>query len=89
MDFPSGDVTIINISGSWGEATIYNIYNNCNKNDTIHQLESYVQSQLPRTDQRNNSNESVKVTLWLGDFNRHHPRWDDPADTRLFTRSAI
>jgi hypothetical protein len=89
MDFPSGDITIINISGSWGKATIYNIYNDCNKNDMIHQLESYTQSQLPRTDQRNNSNESVKVTLWLGDFNRHHLHWDDPADTRLFTRSAI
>ena len=26
--------------------------------------------------------------LWLGDFNWHHPHWDDPNDTRLFTESA-
>jgi hypothetical protein len=89
IDFPSGDIIIINISGSWGKATIYNIYNDCDKNNMIHQLESFVQSQLPLTDQRNNSNESVKVTLWLGDFNRHHPHWDNLAYTILFTRSTV
>ena len=26
--------------------------------------------------------------LWLGDFNRHHPYWDDPHDDRLFTNEA-
>ena len=28
-------------------------------------------------------------TLWVGDFNRHHPYWDDPRDTCLFTNEAI
>jgi ribonuclease HI len=28
-------------------------------------------------------------TIWLGDFNRHHPHWDNPEDTRLFTRDAV
>ena len=27
--------------------------------------------------------------MWIGDFNRHHPTWDNPNDTRLFTREAI
>ena len=35
VDFPSGDVTIISIQGSWGKLMLYNIYNNCIKNDTI------------------------------------------------------
>ena len=26
--------------------------------------------------------------LWLGNFNRHHPYWDDPNNTRLFTSEA-
>ena len=26
--------------------------------------------------------------LWVGDFNRHHPYWDDPHDDRLFTNKA-
>jgi hypothetical protein len=45
--------------------------------------------QPPPADRSNNNNENVRVTLWLGNFNRHHPHWDDPTDTRLFTRSAI
>ena len=27
--------------------------------------------------------------IWLGDFNRHHPYWDNPSDTRLFTNEAL
>ncbi|KAF5334100.1 hypothetical protein D9758_016069 [Tetrapyrgos nigripes] len=27
--------------------------------------------------------------LWCGDYNRHHPAWDDPNLTHLFTSSAI
>jgi hypothetical protein len=88
IDFPSGDVTIICISGTWGETTLYNIYNDCDNNDTIHQLEEFMQAQinLPR---RNINNQSTRATIWLGDFNRHHPHWDDPNDTRLFTQAAI
>jgi len=26
--------------------------------------------------------------IWLRDFNRHHPLWDRPEDTRLFTNEA-
>ena len=28
-------------------------------------------------------------TIWLRDFNRHHPCWDDPSNTRLFTNEAL
>ena len=27
--------------------------------------------------------------LWAGDFNRHHPLWDNDEDTHLFTQQAI
>jgi hypothetical protein len=27
--------------------------------------------------------------LWVRDFNRHHPYWDDLSDTRLFTPDAM
>jgi hypothetical protein len=89
INFPSGDITIINISGPWGEATIYNIYNDCDKNNTIHQIEAFAQLQTPVTNPNNTAREKAQMTMWLGDFNRHHPHWDDPADTRLFTRKAI
>ena len=89
VDFPSGDVTIISIQGSWGELTIYNIYNDCVKNDTILQLEAFSQQRLTAPSRPSATNESSRPILWLGDFNRHHPHWDDPTDTRLFTRPAI
>ena len=35
IDFPSGDVVVIQLHGEWGKVTIVNIYNDCNNNDTI------------------------------------------------------
>jgi hypothetical protein len=89
IDIPLGDVTIINISGNWGDMTVYNIYNDCEKNDTIHQLEAFSQACANSSNRTNANNKGIKSILWLGDFNRHHPHWDDPANTILFTRSAI
>jgi endonuclease/exonuclease/phosphatase family metal-dependent hydrolase len=34
------------------------------------------------------TNCSTAHILWVGDFNRHHPYWDDLSDTRLFTSDA-
>ena len=86
VDYPSGDVTIMQLSGSWGELTLFNIYNDCETNDTIIQLETFTQALGPSSG-RNTGN--TKPILWLGDFNRHHPHWDNPTDTRLFTRPAL
>ena len=44
INFQSGDVTIITISGSWIELTNINIYNDCKHNDTIHELEAFARS---------------------------------------------
>ena len=38
VEFPSGDVTVLRISGDWGRITIFNIYNNCLHDRTIHKL---------------------------------------------------
>jgi hypothetical protein len=27
-------------------------------------------------------------TMWIGDFNRHHPLWDSPTNMQLFTNTA-
>ena len=89
IDFPSGDVTIITIHGDWGDLTLYNIYNDCVTNTTIHQLEPFARSLAANQSRGNADNTATQPMIWLGDFNRHHPHWDDPADTRLFTRLAI
>ena len=86
VDFPSGDVTIVQLGGNWGELTLFNIYNDCENNDTINQLETFTQT---RTATSSRNREDTKPVIWMGDFNRHHPHWDNPADTRLFTRKAL
>ena len=86
VDFPSGDVTAIVIKGEWGKITIFNIYNDSNNNKTINQLKLFHRT---RPNVMNQVEAGVAHILWLGDFNRHHPHWDDPNDTRLFTESAL
>ena len=86
MDFPSGDITIVVIKGTWGRITILNIYNDSNNNKMINQLKHFHRTKL---DIRNQSEERTVHTMWLGDFNCHHPHWDDLSDTRLFTEEAL
>ena len=31
----------------------------------------------------------ISKTIWLGDFNRHHPLWDDLNNTHLFTAANL
>ena len=89
VDYPSGDVTIVSIRGTWGELTIFNIYNDCEKNDTITQLQTFCWQHATAPSRPNEIPANGQPIIWLGDFNRHHPHWDDPTDTRLFTRTAI
>ena len=86
LEFPSSDVTIVQIKGSWGKITIFNIYNDCDNNDTIKLLSRYYNRNRTSLEQTQVGTASV---LWLGDFNRHHPLWDDPNDDRLFTPEAM
>jgi hypothetical protein len=85
IDFPSSDVTVIQLSGKRGSTYIFNIYNDCDKNDTIHQIEAFNFSSKPLL---TDASKDTDTTIWLGDFNRHHPHWDNPNDVRLFTKQA-
>jgi Endonuclease-reverse transcriptase len=38
---------------------------------------------------KNDNNDSNTEIIWVGDFNRHHPIWDDPKNLHLFMRSNI
>ena len=85
LDFPSVDVTAIQLKGDWGKLTIVNVYNDCENDETIRLLSEFHrrnQAEVERT------GAGTAHVLWLGDFNRHHPYWDDPNDTRLFTTEA-
>jgi hypothetical protein len=78
LDFPSSDVTVMQITGPWGKLTIFNVYNNGEQDNMIRLL----------TDYHSRNRDSLECTtmgvahiIWVGDFNRHHPLWDSPEDT--------
>jgi len=86
LDFRSSDVTVIQLNGSWGKLTIFNIYNDGSSNNTLRQLVNYHHS---NQDKIGHVEKGTAHVLWVGDFNRHHPYWDNPSDTRLFTSDMM
>jgi len=86
LDFPSRDVMATQFMGDWGKLTLLNVYNKGNSNTTISMLTKFHKDNNIAAD----AEEQARMHLiWLGDFNRHHPYWDNPNDNRLFTRDAI
>ncbi len=65
----SGDVTAIQLQTNTGKTNIFNVYNDINNNDALQAL-----SQTIQTFHNKESNEHM---IWLGDFNQHHPYWDE------------
>jgi len=86
LDFPSSDIIIIQIEGTWGKITIFNIYNNCDNNNTIKLLSNYYSRNRTRMEQAEVGTANV---IWLGDFNHHHPLWDNPNNDQLFMLEVI
>ena len=86
INFPSGDVTVTQLKGKWGKLTIFNIYNECEKNNTIKALSEFHKNHSRMLEESDTGQAHV---IWLGDFNRHHPYWDDLKDTRLFNTKAL
>ena len=86
LDFPLSDVMVVQLSSTWGKLTIFNIYNEGECNNTINLLTKY-----QKDNHRSLESSCVGAAhqIWLGDFNRHHPYWDDPRDSRLFTNAAM
>ena len=80
VEFHSGDVTVVRIHGNWGQLTLFNIYNDCIHDRTLHELMEY-----HRNNRRNLAGselgENTHHIIWVGDFNRHHLAWDRPEDT--------
>ena len=88
LDFPSGDVTVLHIKDSWGMLTLFNIYNDCEHNDTLKELMSYHRSHAHQITGSELTQEEHHL-IWLGNFNCHHPYWDNPEDNRLFSCDAL
>jgi len=85
LDFLSSDVTVVQFTSEWGKLTLFNIYNKGEGNNTIRLLTKYQRDNHASLEQCQTGNAHQ---IWMGDFNRHHPYWDDPSDLQLFTDSA-
>ena len=78
----SPDITAIELINEEGNICIYNIYNNGNHQDTLTLLAHHLGTQHSTT------NITAGLIL-LGDFNCHHPLWNDPNNHHLFTNTNI
>src|SRR5271156_7145238 len=79
----SPDVVAFKISNGAQTITIYTVYNDCEHSDTIHTLEGHFNPF------NHHNQDPDRNTLLLGDFNRHHPMWDEERNGHLFTNANL
>lgn len=75
------DVTAMQIKLGGFNTAIFNIYNDCKNDTAINEVDKYA-TMLKEKDP------SIQHAIWAGDFNRHHPMWDDESNSHLFTHAA-
>jgi hypothetical protein len=80
LNIPNSDITAIRFQGNHGFLSLFNIYNDCTHNDNLSALNNYLSTSIntakPGADDH---------MIWLGDFNRHHPLWEDHTNQHLFS----
>src|SRR5271168_2977524 len=82
------DVVAVQFTNNDGALNIYNIYNDCSHSNTIRTLERHLGTR-PRPRTGPSSAYRAVGDVWLGDFNRHNPWWEDPSNSRLFTNRNL
>ena len=80
------DITAIELQTEEGPIRIYNVYNNCTNSEVLETLSRHLANV-----QTNDNDTTVEDSpmLWLGDFNRHHPMWDELRNEHLFTAANL
>ena len=84
IPIPHPDITAIELSGTYSKICLFNIYNDCKNNITLSHLSAYMTAN-PLTQ----SPTTPIHYVWLGDFNCHHPLWDKPQNSHLFTKHNL
>ena len=79
----SPDVTAIELRGAFGKTRIYNVYNDITHGETLTTLENHF------ADMNAQGENHVEGILLMGDFNRHHPMWDEARNQHLFTTANL
>jgi hypothetical protein len=73
------DITAVRFKGDNSYLSIFNIYNEITNNNTLTCLDLFLDLNGPLVQPSNSDN-----VLWLGDFNRHHPMWEEDSNEHLF-----
>jgi hypothetical protein len=81
MDIDSSDMVGIQMTGEQG---IINIYNNCTHDQALEAVDGYM-----RREGRQQAQGTTVRHLWMGDFNRHSPVWDEERNNHLFTSANL
>jgi len=84
IHFQHPDITAIEIQGQFGTLRIINIYNNGDNNNALTHISTFM-----RDRERQIQATGPLHTIWMGDFNRHHPLWDEPRNAHLFTHDNL
>lgn len=79
----SNDITAIQIIGLFGRLTIFNIYNDCTHSDNIKILGNFLKNNRSKVCSRDDD-----FMIWGGDFNRHHPLWEEERNHHLMGAAA-
>lgn len=76
------DHLAVQFTGIFGSLMIFNVYNDCHHSDSIDRLRAHPQGP-------GSSTSVATYSMWCGDFNRHHPMWDEEQNLHLFTAWAL
>ncbi|KAJ7718534.1 Endonuclease/exonuclease/phosphatase, partial [Mycena metata] len=82
MDIDSSDIVVVEFRCAIGVVRIVNIYNDGDHDENLVALRNYMQRARLRPAR------GRVFYLWVGDFNRHSPMWDEFRNAHLFTAQA-
>lgn len=78
------DITAIQLTGMFSNISIINIYNDCTHQRKIQELCMYMEANTTAMMPKDRDH-----MIWGGDFNRHHPLWEEERNNHLFTTKAL
>ncbi|QRV96409.1 Reverse transcriptase (RNA-dependent DNA polymerase) [Ceratobasidium sp. AG-Ba] len=78
IDCPSADVTAVRLKINKDSIIIIHMYNPCDSNASLLHIETLIKNKM-----------AGELLILLGDFNRHHPTWDEDRNSHLFTRANL
>src|SRR5271154_6307781 len=84
----SVDIVAVQFTSDKGVLNVYNIYNDCSHSNTIRKLDGHMANRAVAQPGPLGADTAIG-DVWLGDFNRHNPWWEDPSNSRLFTNRNL